>query len=168
MADCLSVTHDRRAVLESIAYGDDAGVRAADRLRAIEMLRELDAAEPDHQAPSELAELRDAELDRYLDALLAEEIAADVLGPGERWPTLAAALRVEIERRADERVRQAVARDVERRGEPPVATAAVPPTTTTRGGAAPDIAAAPQSTARPTRFGPPLKQPSRVVTTRAR
>ena len=161
--------HDGRAVLEAVAFGDDPSVRAADRLRAIEILRELDATEPDHQAPSsELAELRDAELDRYLDALLAEEIAADVLGPGERWPTLAAALRLEIERRADERVRQAVARDVERRAEPPVATAAEPPTTTTRGGAAPDIAAGPESTARPTRFGPPLKQPSRVVTTHAR
>jgi hypothetical protein len=34
------VTDDRRAVLEAIAYGDDPDLRPADRLRALELLRD--------------------------------------------------------------------------------------------------------------------------------
>jgi hypothetical protein len=40
MTDQPKVHDDRRAVLEAIAYGDDPDLRPADRLRALELLRE--------------------------------------------------------------------------------------------------------------------------------
>jgi hypothetical protein len=39
-------TDDRRAVLEALAYGSDASIRPAERLRAVELLDELERHEP--------------------------------------------------------------------------------------------------------------------------
>jgi hypothetical protein len=57
---------DRRAVLESIAYGNDARVTPGDRLRALEQLRDLDATAArvevadDRLTPEEALELAES------------------------------------------------------------------------------------------------------------
>jgi hypothetical protein len=95
------MTHDHRAVLEAIAYGDDPRVTPSDRLRALEHLSRMEPGQqPDGSYSSELASLEGEELDRRLDALLAEQIAADVLGARERWPVLGQLVDREVERRA--------------------------------------------------------------------
>jgi hypothetical protein len=95
-----TMTEDVRAVLEAIAFGDDGRVTPSDRLRALEHLSRM-GQQPDGSYSSELAALEGEELDRHLDALLAEQIAADVLGEGTQWPTLAHLVQTEVERRAD-------------------------------------------------------------------
>jgi hypothetical protein len=121
------VTDDRRAVLEAIAFGDDHRVTPSDRLRALEHLARMEDSEPPNaRYSSELAALEGEELDRHLDALLAEQIAADIFGEAKQWPTLAqlvqreidlrvttlakdlhvAQVEVEIEQRVEERLRQ--------------------------------------------------------------
>jgi hypothetical protein len=121
------MTHDHRAVLEAIAYGDDPRVTPSDRLRALEHLARMEDSEPPNaRYSSELAALEGEELDRHLDALLAEQIAADIFGEAKQWPTLAqlvqreidlrvttlakdlhvAQVEAEIERRVEERVCQ--------------------------------------------------------------
>jgi hypothetical protein len=74
-----TMTEDVRAVLEAIAFGDDGRVTPSDRLRALEHLSRMEPGQqPDGSYSSELAALEGEELDRHLDALLAEQIAADV------------------------------------------------------------------------------------------
>jgi hypothetical protein len=116
------MTEDVRAVLEAIAFGDDGRVTPSDRLRALEHLSRM---EPGQQADgsysSELAALEGDELDRHLDALLAEQIAADVFGEAKRWPTLAHLVGQEVEGRAQSRAKQLdvaqVEAEIERRVE---------------------------------------------------
>jgi hypothetical protein len=92
---------DVRAVLEAVAYGDDPRVTPSDRLRALEHLSRMDDAEsPSAGYSSELTALAGEELDRHLDALLADQIAADVFGETKRWPVLAQFIDREVERRA--------------------------------------------------------------------
>ena len=82
-----TMTEDVRAVLEAIAFGDDGRVTPSDRLRALEHLSRMEPGEhPEGSYSSELAALEGDELDRHLDALLAEQIAADVFGLAKRWP----------------------------------------------------------------------------------
>jgi hypothetical protein len=121
------MTEDVRAVLEAIAFGDDGRVTPSDRLRALEHLSRMEPdQQPDGSYSSELAALEGEELDRHLDALLAEQIAADIFGEAKQWPTLAqlvqreidlrvttlakdlhvAQVEAEIERRVEERVCQ--------------------------------------------------------------
>ena len=110
----------RRRALEAIALADDA--TAGDRLRALMELAAFDdEARPallneaeglsDDEVAAELAELaapcgggvgvlREALSGRPTSALTS--ILADVLGPGVRFPDLAAAIRAEVERRAEE------------------------------------------------------------------
>jgi hypothetical protein len=115
-----TMTEDVRAVLEAIAFGDDGRVTPSDRLRALEHLSRM-GQQPDGSYSSEPAALEGEELDRHLDALLAEQIAADVLGEGTQWPTLAHLVQTEVERRADslaqERQLDQVEVEIERRVE---------------------------------------------------
>jgi hypothetical protein len=95
------MTEDVRAVLEAIAFGDDGRVTPSDRLRALEHLSRVEPGEQTEGSySSELAALEGEELDRHLDALLAEQIAADVFGEATRWPTLAYLVGQEVEDRA--------------------------------------------------------------------
>jgi hypothetical protein len=117
-----TMTEDVRAVLEAIAFGDDGRVTPSDRLRALQHLSRMEPGQqPDGSYSSELAALEGEELDRHLDALLAEQIAADVLGEGTQWPTLAHLVQTEVERRADslaqERQLDQVEVEIERRVE---------------------------------------------------
>jgi hypothetical protein len=96
------VAEDHRAVLEAIAFGDDHRVTPSDRLRALEHLARMEPGEQTEGSySSELAALEGEELDRHLDALLAEQIAADVFGEAKRWPTLAHLVGQEVEGRAE-------------------------------------------------------------------
>lgn len=90
-----------RHVLEAIAFGDDPRITPGDRLRACEQLARFDDADPPSQSfKRELEGLQGAELDGHLDALSAEEIAADLFGPRVAWPHLATLVDGELERRA--------------------------------------------------------------------
>lgn len=80
---------ERRALLEAIAFGDDAKVTSSDRLGAVEHLSRIEEDQPAGDYSSELTTLEGDELDRRPDALLAEQIAADVFGDASRWPVLA-------------------------------------------------------------------------------
>jgi hypothetical protein len=123
----------RCAVLEAIVAAPDAS--PSDRLRALELLREFDE---DGRAPFTAAveAIADDELEREMLDLLAPcgggggviaealsgspssplgEVLADVLGPGVRFPDLAAAVRAEVERRDVCRVEERVERLAERR-----------------------------------------------------
>lgn len=120
--DGIAMSEDRRAVLEAIAFGEDGRVTPSDRLRAIEHLSRLEEAlpQPNTYAP-ELAALEGEELDRHLDALLADQIAADIFGEAKQWPTLAHLVQTEFERRAgslaEERQLDQVEVEIERRVE---------------------------------------------------
>jgi hypothetical protein len=60
-------SEDRRAVLESIAFGSDLKITPADRLRALELLREFEIADPAAELdPDEI----EAEIDAFHDAML--------------------------------------------------------------------------------------------------
>jgi hypothetical protein len=80
---------DRRALLESIAFGSDADVRPADRLRALDVLREFDEGPDfDHTIRRELAALTSREIDMQLDALCGEEMMRSVLAKEGRFPRM--------------------------------------------------------------------------------
>jgi hypothetical protein len=138
---------DKRALLEAIAYGDDARVTPGDRLRALEQLDAL--GDPAPALRAELAAASDEEVDRLWDAHLAHE--APLLlqdGPlAQRYPNAAAALRkaalqyqpgrrsarwrAEVERRA----RALAQRDMPQRALPVAASGS--------GGTPEDVAATP-------------------------
>lgn len=61
---------DRRAVLEAIAFGDDRTIKPSERLRAIELLRELEPDRP-YDYREELVNLDGRQLQEKLDALVA-------------------------------------------------------------------------------------------------
>jgi len=48
------VSDDRRAVLEAIVYGSDSSIRPGERLRALELLDELDGRQPPWTPTGEL------------------------------------------------------------------------------------------------------------------
>lgn len=96
---------DRRSTLEAIAYGDDPELRPADRLKALEQLRELPDVESRDVCPScqLAADTPDDVLDRRLDQHVADDVAAALTDP-ERFPypeTIATVER-EVERRVAE------------------------------------------------------------------
>jgi hypothetical protein len=83
------MTDDRRAVLEAIAYGDDPELRPADRLRALELLREYrDDEDLDTIFRREIAEMNEDTLLAHLDSLLAFEFATEGFQT-EKFPELA-------------------------------------------------------------------------------
>lgn len=112
---------DRRALLESIAFGDDPELRPADRLRALDL---LGAFEPDG-GPRGHAGLRAqfaAMSDTEIDALHDEMLAADLeQGPvAARMPLTAEVLERWVAERAEVRARELadadrLEREVERR-----------------------------------------------------
>src|SRR4051812_13100724 len=96
-----SRTDERRALLEAVAYGTDSKISPGDRLKAVELLARYEESDrPSESFWGELSGLEGKELDGHLDAVLAEEIAADVFGPRIAWSQLAALLDREVERRA--------------------------------------------------------------------
>ena len=88
--------------MEAIAYGDDADLRPADRLRALELLRE-------YQDHDDLNTLFRREVDRmdetaavaHLDALLACEFLHGF--KSEKYPELGVVLERHVEERVKER-----------------------------------------------------------------
>jgi hypothetical protein len=94
---------DRRALLNAMAFGDDPQLTPSDRLRALELLEDLDAREP--RRPDfydEVAQIPEDELERQMDAYAnydEAEIRALVDGSSTRQPNLAAAIHAEVERR---------------------------------------------------------------------
>jgi hypothetical protein len=94
---------DAQALLEAVAFGRDPDLKPADRLRALEMLSELDP-EPDLDDAfrAEVARLDGPALDRELDALCGPGIVADALAGGDRYPMMARLIRDAVEARAHE------------------------------------------------------------------
>jgi hypothetical protein len=88
----------RRAALERIAYGE--GTTPTERLRALELLRELEPVESP-PLPVDLIAMDERSLDEVLDGLLAEPII-EAATTGTGWPQLGALIREEVERRARE------------------------------------------------------------------
>ncbi len=93
---------DKRAVLEGIAFGDDPKVTPADRLRALEQLRELEHG-PD-QATIEIAR----EVAAMSEAELAFEFAGFMAPIGDEAST-PAMTEAEVERRVQTHIDQMVA-----------------------------------------------------------
>lgn len=91
----------QRALAEAMAFGDAAGVRPADRLKALELLRELDAIEPDGmQTARELAGMPDHALQREVDALVAGLVGEILVGDRDGFPRTLKIIRDEAERLA--------------------------------------------------------------------
>jgi hypothetical protein len=90
--------------LNAIVESSDPSVRPADRLKAIELLRGV-ADVQECPMCSEVASLSDSELDRHVDAYNAG-LAYEALANPERLPQTAAALKQEIERRVEARLRE--------------------------------------------------------------
>jgi hypothetical protein len=101
---------DRRAVLEAIAFGSDREVKPVDRLRALELLRELDGEPEPELRDHDLSGMSGEVLDAHLDALCGSEIVRDALAGGGRWPIMAAAIYTEIDRQIGEHNRNMVER----------------------------------------------------------
>jgi hypothetical protein len=112
------MTDDRRAVLEGIAFGDDARITPGDRLAAIRELRER-YPEPAYESPPDLAAMSAEELDERMDAELSADlpqlVARELDGAklkgvaAETWaamPKTAAAFAAQVERRAEARARE--------------------------------------------------------------
>jgi hypothetical protein len=85
------VTDERRALLESIAFGADASVKPGERLRALEL---LDAEGLDGVCWCDgLRGLSDSELHRWEDSTMAALfIARDDSARRQHWPNTMAAL----------------------------------------------------------------------------
>jgi hypothetical protein len=96
------VSDDLRSVLEGIAYGTDEKITPADRLRAVEQLRELAPSLSVSATEREIMEWDDATLDREWDEACAEEIVESVRSGEGRYPNLASLLGVMVEERARE------------------------------------------------------------------
>jgi hypothetical protein len=101
----------RSAVLETIVLAED--VTTAERLRALELLRELQPVVPMTVA-GEIGALPTEVLDDVLDELLGDRIAADALN-GTGWSTVGEAVDAEVERRARARADEIVQLQVEAR-----------------------------------------------------
>lgn len=94
---------DRRAVLEAIAFGDDRTIKPSERLRAIELLRELEPDRP-YDYRDELVNLDGEQLQRQLDGLVAAAfVSADDDERRDAWTETLKAIDAEV----DQRVRDA-------------------------------------------------------------
>ena len=96
------VRDDARPVLEAIAFGDDPRISPADRLRALELLRDVAPIES-NLIPREVAAMSNVMLDETLDALLGPEIVASALDDSG-WPVMGSLIREAVEARARELV----------------------------------------------------------------
>jgi hypothetical protein len=99
-------TEDPRSVLSAIAYGDDPNVLPADRVRAIDSLRELDRQDDplDREFYRVLQGIPDDGLDAFCDGFLdadADEVERIVDGTSTRHPNLSRAVRAELQRQVD-------------------------------------------------------------------
>jgi hypothetical protein len=86
------MSDDRRAVIEGIVYGDDPRVTPGERLRALELLADLDRAEvtPSAHIAAELETLDDEQLEekaRALDELFLYLTVSGLLRGDEHSPT---------------------------------------------------------------------------------
>ena len=90
---------DATPVLESIVFGDDPKIAAADRLRALELLQRQNPVVG--AANLDLLELSSNDLDDVLDGLIGDVIARAIV-EGTGWPVLTRSLQTHIERRAAE------------------------------------------------------------------
>jgi hypothetical protein len=107
---------DRRALLESIAFGADPSIKPGDRLRALELLDGLAVGDDEIDFHSDLANLSGEQLDRELDAALGPAAVADALGEGTRFPVMAGLIRAAVEDRARELAdRDAIDHEIEER-----------------------------------------------------
>ena len=107
------VSDDRRVVLESIAYGADPKVSPGDRLKALELLREFERADPDLDDLS--VEQIEAELDDFYAAMVSLMFTDPSLTPdAERYPRTAKKLREYVEMEVDRQVGTRSLRDEER------------------------------------------------------
>lgn len=98
---------EQRLLLEEIAYASDPSVTARDRLRALELLAELEEAELEEDEDEEEEEVEDSdeELRVESDEVLAELVLAIVTGdekPASVYPRTTAVLRLVLEERARE------------------------------------------------------------------
>ena len=97
---------EQRLLLEEIAYASDPSVTARDRLRALELLAELEEAElEEDEDEEEEVEDSDEELRVESDEVLAELVLAIVTGdekPASVYPRTTAVLRLVLEERARE------------------------------------------------------------------
>lgn len=92
----------RRTVLERLAYGTSSDVRPADRLKALELLQDLDEG----RSPGvlslvvELAGLSGEALEAEVDGIMSRTLAL-ILEPGQadRYPATASVLEAEVELR---------------------------------------------------------------------
>jgi hypothetical protein len=90
----------RREVLEAIIDSSDPGVTATERLKALELLRDLDGDLPPnltHLLRVQAYAVADDELDRWLDAVMAAVVRGEGVDAG-RYPETARALREVAER----------------------------------------------------------------------
>lgn len=101
----------RKAVLEEVLYSPDS--TPAERLKAAELIRELEDHTPDFSFDAELRELPDQVLDEQLDAFLVVDVVRAIargeevngVEPDAR-PQSRDALQVELDRIVHERVEQ--------------------------------------------------------------
>jgi hypothetical protein len=91
------VIEDRRELLELLAYGRDPEIRPADRLRAVELLREIDGGEDvETTIVRELAHLPDEALAEMTDLAQADVVRRIIDGDVETmtlYPVTTAVLR---------------------------------------------------------------------------
>jgi hypothetical protein len=103
---------DLRAVLEGIVYAEDPKITAADRVRAIGELRELNRLSPPLDFRAEVAALSDEQVDAWLDhfgAWDAGELLDGIGEAAERMPHTSQRLRAELDLRVEVRA-EAIAR----------------------------------------------------------
>jgi hypothetical protein len=97
---------DRRGVLESIAYGEDPEIRVGDRLRALELLAQLDELALEELLFRDTAHATPEELDTALDAGLAVVVGEILAGRGEEiageFPVTLGVVEGALDRRARE------------------------------------------------------------------
>ena len=97
---------DRRGVLESIAYGEDPEIRVGDRLRALELLAQLDELALEELLYQDTARMSPEEADIALDSGLAVIIGEVFAGRGEEiaetYPLTLGVVQDGLDRRARE------------------------------------------------------------------
>jgi hypothetical protein len=97
---------DRRGVLESIAYGEDPEIRVGDRLRALELLAQLDELALEELLFRDTARMSPEETDVALDSGLAVILGEILSGRGEEivedYPRTLDVVESALDRRARE------------------------------------------------------------------
>jgi hypothetical protein len=100
----VSDVRDLRDVLEAVTFGEDDRIRPADRVRAAELLRELNALGLDDLFRLETASMSGEELDAAFDAstavLLGEILAGRGAAIAEDFPQTVAAVEAMVDSRA--------------------------------------------------------------------